>query len=596
MNKKRTWIVCACIAVILALLIGFALAKRQPAEVEIVSEPAEIAAAEEDLSSESVDYADPENWAYYALGENKDVDLFLICPTVDMRDEYNMSMDDEETKASFLGALNMERGLYEDAARMFAPYYRQIALKTYDLSPEEREPWLAFAYKDVSASFSWYLEHENNGRPIILAGFSQGADMCYRLLEEYFGDETLAEQLIAVYAIGWPCTKEMTEQYPQIKPAAAEDDVGVVVSFDCEAPEVEETIVTPKGTAACSINPLNWRTDSVPADKSENPGACFTSYSGEIKREIPELCGCYIDETRGVLKVTDIDAADYPAHLPGFPEGAYHIYDYQFFYRALQQNVQKRLASYFAADSLDAIQTRGVLRVGTAGDYQPMSYFDPEEGRYVGFDAELAEDLAATLGVELEYVETSWPTLMEDTLAGKFDLAICGITITQARQEQALMSIGYLGNGKTVLCRAEDADKYLSLEAINRPEVRVMENPGGLNEKFARENLPDATLIIHDVNQEIPGLVASGEADVMITEIMEAGYYVGQDERLAAPLIYEPFTHGELGVLMPKGSDALLAYVNDFLEQEKSSGRIDELAEKYIYRYIGTADELPLAA
>ena len=56
-----------------------------------------------------------------------------------------------------------------------------------------------------------------------------------------------------------------------------------------------------------------------------------------------------------------------------------------------------------------------------------------------------------------------------------------------------------------------------------------MENPGGLNEKFARENLPDATLIIHDVNQEIPGLIASGEADVMITEIMEAGYYVGQD-------------------------------------------------------------------
>ena len=57
------------------------------------------------------------------------------------------------------------------------------------------------------------------------------------------------------------------------------------------------------------------------------------------------------------------------------------------------------------------------------------------------------------------------------------------------------MSEGYLKNGKTVLCRAEDADKYISLEAINHPEVRVMENPGGLNEKFARENLPDATLI-----------------------------------------------------------------------------------------------------
>ena len=229
------------------------------------------------------------------------------------------------------------------------------------------------------------------------------------------------------------------------------------------------------------------------------------------------------------------------------------------------------------------IRDRGVLRVGTAGDYRPMSYLDPETNTYTGFDVELAEDLAASLGVEIEYVPTSWPTLMEDTLAGKFDLAICGITVTDARKEQALMSDGYLENGKTVLCRAEDAEKYVSLEAINRPEVRVMENPGGLNEKFARENLPDATLIIHTENSEIPGLVAEGEADVMITEILEAGYYTGQDSRLAAPLIREPFTRGQLGVLMPKGSEDLLEYVNAFLAEEKASGRIDELAEQYIY-------------
>ena len=248
------------------------------------------------------------------------------------------------------------------------------------------------------------------------------------------------------------------------------------------------------------------------------------------------------------------------------------------------------------ARSAEDVRARGVLKIGTAGDYQPMSFLDPETGAYVGFDAELAEDLAASLGVEIEYIPTSWPTLMEDTLAGKFDLAICGITVTDARKEQALMSAGYLGNGKTVLCRAEDADKYTSLEAINRPEVRVMENPGGLNEKFARENLPDATLIIHNVNQEIPGLVAAGEADVMITEILEAGYYVGQDSRLAAPLIFEPFNHGDLGVLMPKGSEELLAYVNQFLAGEKESGRIDELAEKYIYRYIRTDEDIAPAA
>ncbi|MBQ3372492.1 MAG: transporter substrate-binding domain-containing protein [Oscillospiraceae bacterium] len=264
-------------------------------------------------------------------------------------------------------------------------------------------------------------------------------------------------------------------------------------------------------------------------------------------------------------------------------------------FAALVQQQAPASAANDEQSTLETILSRGVLRVGTAGDYQPMSYLDPSSGRYVGFDAELAEDLAAALNVELEYVKTSWPTLMEDTLTGKFDLAICGITVTEARQEQALMSIGYLENGKTVLCRAEDADTYTSLEAIDRPEVRVMENPGGLNEQFARENLPHATLIIHNVNQEIPGLVASGEADVMITETMEAGFYVGQDSRLAAPLIYEPFTDAQLGVLMPKGSEDLLAYVNTFLEKEKVSGRIDELAEEYIYRYIGDMELEPAA-
>ena len=304
------------------------------------------AAAETAAPEETPDYANQENWAYFAIGEDKNVDLFLICPTVDMRDEYNMSMDDEEVKQSFSGALNMERGIYEDDTRMFAPYYRQAAMKVYDLSAEEREPYMEIAYKDVSAAFAWYLENENEGRPLIIAGFSQGADLCYRLMKEYFGKGELDDQLVAVYAIGWPMTQEMTEQYPQIKPAAAEDDTGVVVSFDCESPELEGTFINPADQKVISINPLNWKADSTPADKSLNKGACFTSYSGKIKQEVAELCGCYIDEERGVLKVTDVTPADYPPILAILPEGSYHLYDYQFFFRNLQENVNLRVNKY----------------------------------------------------------------------------------------------------------------------------------------------------------------------------------------------------------------------------------------------------------
>ena len=327
-----------------------------PVEAATQDEAADVTAAETaaaDTTAAEIaepsavpDYAKEENWAYFGLGEDKDADLFLICPTVDTRDEYNMSMDDEEVKQSFSGALNMERGIYEDNTRMFAPYYRQAAMKIYNLSPEEREPYLELAYQDVSAAFSWYLENKNEGRPIVLAGFSQGADMCYRILKEYFGDSALQQQLVAVYAIGWPMTEQMITEYPQIVPAASENDTGVVVSFECESEDVTGTLVIPEDMKAISINPLNWVTDSTPADKSLNTGACFTSYSGKIKQEVPELCGCYIDPERGALKVTDIMPEEYPPILSFLPEGSYHLYDYQFYFRNLQQNVEQRIKAY----------------------------------------------------------------------------------------------------------------------------------------------------------------------------------------------------------------------------------------------------------
>ena len=295
-------------------------------------------------SKAPVDYSDSENWAYYAIGEERKADLFLVCPTVDMKKENNMSMRDKKTKASFLGALNMERGIYEDVTRMYAPYYRQAAMRVYDMDEAEREKYMQIAYRDVSDAFRYYLENENNGRPIILAGFSQGADMCYRLMEEYFGDEELFERLVAVYAIGWPCTAEMAKNNPQIQPARWEYDPQKVVSFDCEAEDVEETFINPAGEKAfCCINPLNWTTDSTVADASMNLGACFTDYDGNITKEEKNLCGAYIDVKRGVLKITGIDKDDYPPVVGGLPQGAYHVYDYQFFFRNLQENVKGRV-------------------------------------------------------------------------------------------------------------------------------------------------------------------------------------------------------------------------------------------------------------
>ena len=229
---------------------------------------------------------------------------------------------------------------------------------------------------------------------------------------------------------------------------------------------------------------------------------------------------------------------------------------------------------------------RGTLLIGTTGDYRPLSFCE-SDGTYWGFGIEVAKEIAKELGVEIAFVRTSWPTLTADVMAKPqtFDFAIGGISITDARRETMLMSEGYLANGKTILCRAAESKRYKNLSDIDKPGVRVMVNPGGQNEKFANENLTHATIIVHQRNEEIPMLIAEGKADVMITEITEAPYYVEADTRLAAPLLNKPFNHGEIGVLMQKGQDDLLQMVNDTIRKMKKNGTLRRLHKKYGLKY-----------
>ena len=187
------------------------------------------------------------------------------------------------------------------------------------------------------------------------------------------------------------------------------------------------------------------------------------------------------------------------------------------------------------ASKLDEVQSRGCLLVGTTGDYKPMSYLNRETGRYEGFDTEASELLAQSLGVQVKFIPTTWSTLTADTLAGKFDIA-----------------------------------------------MRVMVNPGGTNEKFALANLPDCTLIVHQQNAEIPGLIAEEKADIMITETMEARRYVRDNAKLAAPLIEEPFTKNNFGILMQQGDQIFLNYVNMWMEEMELNGTFARLDAKYI--------------
>lgn len=307
-------------------------------------------------AGQTTDYANLDQWAYF---ENETTaqpaDVFFICPTVYAGSDQtcNMVLTDEDTKANFLGATNMEKGIYDADCRFFAPYYRQAGLNVYTLDESSREEYFSIAYADVKAAFTYYLETCNNGRPLVIAGFSQGADMALRLMKDCFDDAKTRELLVACYAIGWRITQEEMDQYPHLKFATCADDTGVIIAFNTEAEDVTDSLLIPAGTKSLAINPLNWKTDSTPAEKTRNLGACFTDYSGAIIAEIPNLTGAYLDPTRGALKAVDISPADYPGGLELFPDGVYHLYDYQFFYRNLQENVHTRVAAYCAQHSAE---------------------------------------------------------------------------------------------------------------------------------------------------------------------------------------------------------------------------------------------------
>ncbi|MDD4847874.1 MAG: DUF3089 domain-containing protein [Bacteroidales bacterium] len=301
------------------------------------------------IEPNNISYSNTGNWAYFENDQTqKSADIFFIAPTVYGGDDtsFNMPMDDITVRANFLGAINMEKGIYDDNARFFAPYYRQARLNVYKLSAKEREQYLALAYSDIKKAFSYYLKNCNEGRPIILAGFSQGADLCIRLMMDYAKDENFQKNLVACYAIGWSITQGELDKYPSLKFAAGEADIGVIISFNSEAENIDESLTIPKGMKTLAINPLNWKTDGTIAEKRLNLGACFTDYDGNINKEIPQLTGAYIDDVRGALKVTEVSAEEYPPVLDIFEEGIYHLYDYQFFYRNLEKNVQTRIEAF----------------------------------------------------------------------------------------------------------------------------------------------------------------------------------------------------------------------------------------------------------
>jgi cyclohexadienyl dehydratase len=226
--------------------------------------------------------------------------------------------------------------------------------------------------------------------------------------------------------------------------------------------------------------------------------------------------------------------------------------------------------AFTESPTLNRIRAAGVLRVGTTGDYTPFSLKQPD-GSYAGADIDMAHDLAERLGVGIEFVPSVWVELLDHFLAGRFDIAMGGVTVTAPRAEKAFFSVPTFVDGKRPLARREDRDRFTSIAAIDRPGLRLIANPGSANEAFARANFKHATVIIHHDNASVFEELVAGRADVMITDGLEADHQAALHPELCAVPV-APFTRLEKAYMFAR-DPAMKAYIDGWLTAAFASGQ-----------------------
>ena len=231
---------------------------------------------------------------------------------------------------------------------------------------------------------------------------------------------------------------------------------------------------------------------------------------------------------------------------------------------------------------LDLMVQRGTLRVGTTGDFKPFSYLNPATNEYEGHDIDAAKLLAESLGVKVEFVKTTWPTLLKDLQDNTYDVAMCGITRNLARQRVAALTHPYINVGKSPLIRTADRQRFRTLADIDQAGVKIGVNPGGTNERFVRANIKNASVVVIERNLSIPEKIVAGEVDVMITDNVEAMIVSKADPRLYAVDPDNTYTKDDFGYLLPRDDSAWLNYVNLWMELMKLKGEFARLHQKWI--------------
>ncbi|WP_114767304.1 transporter substrate-binding domain-containing protein [Vibrio rhodolitus] len=233
-----------------------------------------------------------------------------------------------------------------------------------------------------------------------------------------------------------------------------------------------------------------------------------------------------------------------------------------------------------AQSRLHEILDSGVLRVGTTGDWNPMSIKDPGTNSYRGFDIDVTRELAKDLGVEVEYVATDWKTLVNGITANKYDIT-GSASLNMSRAKVAGYSQPYFYLAFVPVVQKKDLAKFSDWSDFDTPDIKVAATLGTVQEKMVKDFFPSAQhIVIEAPARDFQELLAR-RADVSVTSNVEAATLVEKFKQLAIVPVKEPRKPTPIAMLLPQNDQVWINYINHWVELKKTQGFFKATAKKW---------------
>lgn len=232
-----------------------------------------------------------------------------------------------------------------------------------------------------------------------------------------------------------------------------------------------------------------------------------------------------------------------------------------------------------AQSALNEILNSGVLKVGTTGDWNPMTMRDVATNTYEGYDIDVMTALAADLGVEVEFVPTDWKTLVSGVTSGQYHIT-GSASVSPKRAKAAGYSNSYFSLATVPLTLKKNEGRFASWEDLNKPEVKVAATLGTTQETQVKNFFPNATHRIVEAPARDFQEVLAGRADANITSNVEANKLVAKyDQMMIVPV--EGRAPTPIAMLMPQADQVWINYVNTWITLKQEQGFFDELGKKW---------------